>query len=75
MTPLKAIQCVPIYISKSTKHHPQSYILKAFKEALINVNNKKMPTLVDLQLLRAKYHHLSREDTKRLSPAIKKFKK
>ena len=34
-----------------------------------------MPTLVDLQLLKAKYHHLSREDTKRLSPAIKKFKK
>lgn len=41
VTPLKAIQCVPIYISKSTKHHPQSYILKACKEASINANNKK----------------------------------
>lgn len=36
-----ALQCVPIYISKSTKHHPQSYILKACKEALINANDKK----------------------------------
>ena len=40
---------------------------------LKSLKMKTCLTLVDLQLLTAKYHHLSRVDTKRRSPEKKKF--